>query len=89
MVGSLASAAYAEPFTHPHRHQPHLQRMHERRQRPYVIGQLLALVAQRLNLGLGRRIGKAKSFPPTCNGQLGSHRFGNGGGSIPFDAYAL
>jgi hypothetical protein len=29
--------------------------MHERRQRPHIIGQILTLAAQDLNLGLGRR----------------------------------
>jgi hypothetical protein len=49
--------------------------VNERRQRPHVIGQFLALVAQRLNLGLGRRIGDREPANlgvrvAECNGSL-------------------
>jgi len=38
--------------------------VHERRQRPYVIGQLLTAIPQRLNLRLGGRIGDRE--PTDC-----------------------
>jgi hypothetical protein len=41
---------------HPHCDERPAQRVHQVRHRPDVIRHFLALVAQRLNLGLGRRI---------------------------------
>ena len=41
----------------PHRDQRRPERVHEGRERPYIISQLLTSIPQHLNLSLGRRVG--------------------------------
>jgi hypothetical protein len=53
---------------HPHVHQRPAQGVHERRERPHVIGQFLALVPEGLNLGMVR--GGPPSRPPALLGLL-------------------
>ena len=56
-IGELIVESLRPALHHPRADERPPQRMHKHRQRPHVIGQFLALVAQRLNLGLRRRIG--------------------------------
>ena len=54
---AVSGAGVSRPSLYtPHPHQRTPQRVNERRQRPHVVGQFLALVVQRLNLWLDRRI---------------------------------
>jgi hypothetical protein len=48
-----AASKSSPTLYHPHRDQRPAQCVNERGQRPHIIGQFLALVAQGLNLGLG------------------------------------